>query len=255
MPPEPGQHQGQSAYGVAHQRPGQRRQAQSGKQHHESDVHVPGVVEHVNEAPGARELIGVRAQAQAGQEGHAQGHQPDGRQADLGPRLGDEGRVQQRLGDAQAALGGHGAAQEERAQAKEHHASSQELAHDVGRVEVFGIDALVAVEAENQDAGNQVAHEIRDHQGRGEEEERGLGAPALALVRGDQDAKGHDVGDDAQRHGDGGDAHPAGLRRAVRRVRRPPDVHAGPPLCSAVGREVRGAPAGRGVVVTQSKHH
>lgn len=201
LPPESSQHQRQSADGVTHQGHSQRGQAQSRKQHHKRHVHLPGVVEHVDKTPGARLLIRVRAQLKARQHGHTQSCQPDDGQADLGASFGDQGWVQQRLGDAQAPLCSHGTAHKERTQAKEHHAATQELAHIVSRVEVIALHTLRQVQPKNQSTRNHMAQEVCDHQGGGKQEERGLGAPALLGVLVDQDEEGYDVGDDAQRHG------------------------------------------------------
>lgn len=199
LPPEPSQHQRQPADGVAHQGHGQRSQAQSGEHGHERHVPLVGAVEHVDETPRPRLLVRVGAHLEARQHGHAQRCQPDGRQAALGPGLGHQARVQQRPGDAQAAFGRHGAAQEERAQSEEHHAAAQELAHRVRGVQVRL--RVRQVEPENQSAQNDVAQEVGGDQGGGEQQEGGLSAPALPVVGADQDEEGHDVGDYAQRHG------------------------------------------------------
>jgi len=253
MPPEPSQHQRQSADGVARQRHGQRGQTQSGEQRHERQIHLPSVTEHVDETPGPRVLIGVGAQLKARQHGHAQSDQPDERQADLCAGFGDQGRVQQGLRDAQAALGRHGAAHKEWTKAKEDHAAAQELTHRIRVVEVLGGNASGEVEPENQGTGDHVAEEVRDHQGTGKQEERGLGAPALERVGIGQDEESHDVGDDAQRHGeyDDDDAAGGGLQKGdVPLLRQPADGHPGLLPAAVIGetRELRG---GGGVVVAQ----
>lgn len=250
LPPEPGPRQRHPADGVTHQRHRQRGKTQSGEQSHEYHILLPGVVEHINEAPGARVLVGVRAQIEARQHGHEQSRQPDESQAELRAGFGDPGRVQQRPGDAQAALSSHGAAHEERAQAKEHHAAPQELTHLVRGGRVLGVRVSGDVEPQDQGPGNHMADEVRDHQRGGEQEERGFGAPALPRVRVDQDEEGHHVGDDAQRHGehDDDDAAGGGLHQGeVPRRRQLLRGHAGLHLPRAVAGEAREERGGWGV--------
>ncbi|TNN49938.1 hypothetical protein EYF80_039875 [Liparis tanakae] len=252
LPPEPSQHQRQSADGVARQRHGQRGQTQSGEQRHQRQIRLLSVTEHLDETPGPRVLIGVGAQLEARQHGHAQSRQPDEGQAHLRAGFGDQRRVQQRLGDAQAALGRHGAAHEERTKAKEDHAAAQELTHGVRVLEVLGGSASGEVEPEHQGAGDHVAEEVRDHQGPGEQQERGLGAPALEGVGIGEDEEGHDVGDDAQRHGEyDHDAAAGGGLQEGEVPRLPAAGHPGLLPAAAVVGETRELRRGGGVVVAQ----
>lgn len=108
--------------------------------------------------------------------------------------------------DTDAALHGHGAAQQQGAQAEEHHAHPEDAAEDAVRVELVP-PLLGAVDVEHQAAVDEVAQQVRDHQAAGEQQEGGFGLDSDAFVGLEQDEEGEAVWEDADGHGDGRGCH------------------------------------------------
>lgn len=115
-------------------------------------------------------------------------------------------------GDSNAALHSHGAAQEQGAQAKEHHARPKDVANDAVRVEPLPF-LLGAVDIKHQGAIDKVAQQVCDHQAAGKKQEGCLGLDADAAVGFDEDEEGEAVGEDAHCHGNsrGSDRLAAGV--------------------------------------------
>ncbi|CAG5897388.1 unnamed protein product [Menidia menidia] len=243
--------------GVAHKGQRQRAQSQSGEEYRKGQVCGFGDLHDFDEAPGPRVLPGVLAQLKAGQEGHAQSQEPDHAQGYFGPSRGHQTSVQQRFGDPQAAFGGHGASQEERAQPEKHHAASQKLTQGLligGVLQIAGGEVAPGpgagrVPPHDQSSEDHVSGQVGGHQGAGEEQESGLGAFAEAVVGFDEDDEGHHVEEDAQGHVE---AHGRGVPLSGGVTRRRRRVHQfGTPL--HVGAVSRGAGAG-GVEGRHGRH-
>lgn len=111
--------------------------------------------------------------------------------------------MEDRPGDSNAALHRHDTPQEQRAQAKEHHARPEDVAHDAVRVKL--LPCLVgAVDKKHQGAIDEVTQQVCDHQAAGKQQEGRLGLDPDAVVGFDEDEKGDAVGEDAHCHGDDG---------------------------------------------------
>ena len=111
------------------------------------------------------------------------------------------------------------------------------------------------IEPQHQGARDHVADKICYYEWGGKQKECGFGAPALEAVGISQDEQGHNVGDDAQCHGQyhDDDATCGGLHQGeVPLLRQPLHGHPGLHLPSTVIGEVGGERGGWGVVVAQS---
>ena len=104
-------------------------------------------------------------------------------------------------GDSDAALHRHGTAQEQGAQAEEHHARPEDAAHDAVRVKRLPF-LVGAVDEKHQWADDEVAQQVCDHQAAGEQQEGCLRLDPDAGVGFDEDEEGEAVGQDAHGHGD-----------------------------------------------------
>lgn len=129
--PPTGAQQGQAAERVAQERGEQRSQAKAGEEAGEQRLAPASRRAQSDEAPRAGVLQLIAAYARQRQQRHGQGH--GGQRCQSQPRTGhrNAGCVQQRPRDAHAALHGHAAAQQQRAQAEEDHAAAQ-----IGRAHV-----------------------------------------------------------------------------------------------------------------------
>lgn len=180
--PESGFHQRDPADGVAHKGHSQRAQSQSGEQYHEGQIRGFGAVHHPDEAPRPWVLVSVVTEVEEGQQGYKQGQEPDEGKSHFRPRCGHQASVQQRHGDAQAALRSHGAAQKKWAQAKKHHAASQKLTGGIWIVRipleagshVVGGAGARRVSTQDQRARDNMSSQIRGHKRAGKEQEGGL---------------------------------------------------------------------------------
>lgn len=108
--------------------------------------------------------------------------------------------------DSDAALHSHGSPEEQRAQAKEDHARTENVAHDVVRVKLVPV-LVGTVDIQHQRTIDEVTQQVCDHQAAGKQQEGCLGLEPGSVVGLDEDKDSKAVGEDANRHGDdrGGD--------------------------------------------------
>lgn len=213
-------HQGLDGGQVAGHRHHEGEEPQDGEGGGEEEAAGELAVAGADEAPGAGPLQRVLAQAGDGQEGEGEDGQPDAEQHRLRhPRLHVAG-VPVGRPDGQRPLHGHGAGDEERAEAEEGHAEAEEGA-EVARG-VDGVPGAVGqVDGDDDGAGQQLPQQVGEGQGADAQQEGSL-PPALLgpVAAGDQQhgqGIAHDAGDhhgQRERHRDGA----AALRRPPRPV-------------------------------------
>lgn len=199
---QPSLQQGTAGQRVADDGDQQGQQPQHGE--HQRWQHVAPVLWflHVEEAPAPGALDHVGPLQQHRQQGHQGGEQPGDSQQPLHVVGSQHRGVEDRPGDADAALHRHGAAQEQGAQAEEHHACPED--NTQGAVGVECLPFFVgAVDEKHQGAIDEVTQQVCHHQAAGKEQEGRLGLDPYAVVGFDKDEEGEAVGEDAHRHGDG----------------------------------------------------
>lgn len=189
---QPSLQQGTARQRVAHEGEQQGQQPQHGEEQRQQHIQPVSGLLHVEEAPAPGCLDPVRPPQHHGQRCHHGGQQPHQPKQPLHVVGGQRCGVEERPGDPDAALHGHGAAQQQRAQAEEHNAHPEDAAQDAVRVEL--LPPLVgAVDIEHQAAIDEVAQQVCDHQAAGEKQEGGLGLEPDAFVGFEQDEEGEAV--------------------------------------------------------------
>lgn len=110
--------------------------------------------------------------------------------------------------DSDAALHSHDTPEEQRTQAKEDHACTEDGAHDVLRVKLLPI-LVGTVDKQHQSTIDDVTQQVCDHQAAGKQQEGRLGLDPGTGVGLDEDKESKAVGEDANSHGDdrGDDRH------------------------------------------------
>lgn len=221
---------------VQQERHSYTQQPKQGEDEGKGSVFALGV--NVEETPGAGRLDVVATDAHHGQQGHAAGNQPHQQQHGNRPIFGEAGVARERTVDPDETLGGHGGAEQQWAQPVKDHRH----AHEVAEVAVWVHDLPVEVsdaEGEHDGACGQQAHEICDHQPPEQDEEGGARLAVSPLERLDEDAEGHQVGEEAQRGEDGGEVE-RGDGGRVLEGRFVEGVAEGSPVAGGQGRGVHG---------------
>lgn len=103
--------------------------------------------------------------------------------------------------DSDAALHSHGTPEEQRTQAKEDHAHTENVAHDVLRVELLPV-LVGTVDNQHQRTIDDVTQQVCDHQAVGKQQEECLGLDPGRGVGLDEDKESKAVGEDANSHED-----------------------------------------------------
>lgn len=169
---------------------------------------------HTEEAPGAGVLPGVATKAQQWQRRKAecQHHQQECREAHV--CHSGHCRVQERAGDARAALSRHGATEEQRAQAKKYHAGAEEPTEGMQPLRRDPKPAPpLQVQVEGEGACDQLPRQVNQEQGARQQHEGGLGAAPAAAgteaeagMRTGEHCQAGEVGDDPKAHAETGHA-------------------------------------------------
>lgn len=195
--------QSAAGHSVAQNGDEQSEQAKYREKQRQEDVHpVTGFLQMEEaKASGYLDLVGPPQHHR--QPGHDCNQSPGENQQLFHVVVGEHSGVENRLGDPDAALYCHDAAQEQGAETEEHQGSSKGVAHNALRVK--GLPFLVkAVNRKYQGAVDEVTQQVSDHQAAGEQQEGRPGLDSDALVGFDQDKDGQAVGQDAHCHGDDG---------------------------------------------------